>query len=93
MTIASKEGVEMLMTTTGSVPGYTNERVLGLVEAGSYWGFGPGRGTIAKKAAALDANAIVGMHYAGGRSLGFSGCVLYGTTVVISPSRTNKPSR
>ena len=33
----------------------------------------------------MGANAIVGMHYTGGRPSGFSGCVLYGTAVVVSP--------
>jgi uncharacterized protein YbjQ (UPF0145 family) len=73
------------MTTTETIPGYTIERVLGLVEAGSYWGFRPVRGRVTRKAAALGANAIVGMRYAGGRPSGFSGCVLYGTAVVLSP--------
>ncbi len=63
----------MLMTTTETVPGYTIERVLGLVEAGSYWGLRPVRGRVTKQAAALGPNAIVGMHYAGGRPSGFSG--------------------
>lgn len=75
----------MLMTTTETIPGYTIERVLGLVQAGSYWGFWPVRGRVTKEAVALGANAIVGMHYAGGRPSGFSGCVLYGTAVVVSP--------
>jgi uncharacterized protein YbjQ (UPF0145 family) len=75
----------MLMTTTETIPGYTIERVLGLVEATSSWGFRPVRGSIARKATALGANAIVGMHYAGGRPAGFSGCVLYGTAVVVRP--------
>jgi hypothetical protein len=80
------EDQEMLMTTTETIPGYTIERVLGLVEAASSWGFRPVRGRVAGKAAALGANAIVGVHYAGGRPSGFSGCVLYGTAVVVSPA-------
>jgi uncharacterized protein YbjQ (UPF0145 family) len=75
----------MLMTTIETIPGHTIERVLGLVESGSYWGFRPVRRRLAKRAAALGANAIVGVHYAGGRPSGFSGCVLYGTSVVLSP--------
>jgi uncharacterized protein YbjQ (UPF0145 family) len=39
----------------------------------------------ARQAAALGANAIAGIHYTGGRPSGFSGCVLYGTAVVVSP--------
>jgi uncharacterized protein YbjQ (UPF0145 family) len=75
----------MLMTTTETIPGHTIERVLGLVEATSSWGFRPVRASLARKAAALGGNAIVGVHYAGGRPAGFSGCVLYGTAVVVSP--------
>lgn len=75
----------MLMTTTETIPGYTIEHVLGLVEAGSYWGIRPVRGRVARKAAAFGANAVVGVHYAGGRPSGFSGCLLYGTAVVVSP--------
>jgi uncharacterized protein YbjQ (UPF0145 family) len=61
----------MLMTTTETIPGYTIERILGLVEAGSYWGFRAVRGRVTKQAADLGANAIVSMHYTGGRPSGF----------------------
>jgi len=73
------------MVTTDTIPGYTIERVLGLVEAGSWLSFETVRARVKKKAAALGANAIIGMHYAGGRPTGFSGCVLSGTAVVVSP--------
>ena len=75
----------MLMTTTETIPGHTIERVLGLVEATSSWGFKPIRAKLARRAGALGGNAIVGMRYAGGRPAGFSGCVLYGTAVVVRP--------
>lgn len=75
----------MLMTTTKTIPGYTIERVLGLVEATSSWGFRSIRRRLTRRAAALGGNAIVGVQYAGGRPSGFSGCVLYGTDVVVSP--------
>ena len=75
----------MLMTTTDTVPGYAVERVIGLVEAGSYWSFRSVRAKVARKAATLGANAIVAAGYAGGRPSGFSGCVIYGTAVVLRP--------
>jgi uncharacterized protein YbjQ (UPF0145 family) len=74
------------MTTTETIPGYAIERVIGLVEAGSYLSFDSVRARVAGKAATLGANAIVGMNYAGGRPTGFSGCVLYGTAVVVRPT-------
>ena len=75
----------MLMTTTDTIPGHTVERVLGLVEATSSWGFRALRSKVAERATRLGANAIVGIRYAGGRPSGFSGCVLYGTAVVVKP--------
>jgi uncharacterized protein YbjQ (UPF0145 family) len=75
----------MLMTTTETIPGYTIERVLGLVEAGTYLSFRSVRNRVTRQAAALGANAIVGIQYSGLRPTGFGGCVLAGTAVVVSP--------
>jgi uncharacterized protein YbjQ (UPF0145 family) len=80
----------MLMVTTETIAGHTVERVLGMVEAASSWGFRPIRAKLASRAADLGANAILGIRYAGGRPSGFSGCVLYGTAVVISPEPTDR---
>ena len=75
----------MLMTTTDTIPGHTVIHILGMVEATSSWGFRALRAKVAQRASDLGANAIVGIRYAGGRPSGFSGCVLYGTAVVVSP--------
>jgi uncharacterized protein YbjQ (UPF0145 family) len=80
----------MLMVTTETIAGHRVERVLGLVEATSSWGFGQIRAKLASRAASLGANAIVDVRYAGGRPSGFGGCVLYGTAVVISPEPTDR---
>jgi uncharacterized protein YbjQ (UPF0145 family) len=75
----------MLMTTGETIHGHTIQRVLGLVEATSSFGFKSIRDRITRKAETLGANAIVGVRYEGGRPAGVSGCVLYGTAVVVSP--------
>jgi uncharacterized protein YbjQ (UPF0145 family) len=75
----------MLMTTTETIPGYAVERVIGLVEAGSSWSFRSVRKRVTRKATTLGANAVVALHYAGGQPTGFSGCILYGTAVVLRP--------
>ena len=75
----------MLMTSTETIPGYSVDAVLGLVEAGSYISFRSVRKRVTRQAARLGANAILGMQYAGGRPTGVGGCVLYGTAVVVSP--------
>ena len=93
--MAEREGFEqddgvddgdILLTTMETIPGYVVERALGLVEATSGWGFWPIRARLRRKAKRLGANAVVGVRYAGGRPAGFSGCVLYGTAVVVRPA-------
>jgi uncharacterized protein YbjQ (UPF0145 family) len=76
--------VPMLITTTETVPGYVIERVLGLVEAGSWWSFRGGRRRVARIAQSMGANAIVGAGYAGSPGL-LSSSLFYGTAVVVRP--------
>ncbi len=73
----------MLMTTTEVIPGYVIEKVLGLVDASTGWGVGTARRRMLKKAERMGANAVIGIRYAGGSGVGFSGTICSGTAVVV----------